>query len=145
MDCAKTGYEVQCTLFGSRLAEVLAAAGELDDSLAVADEALRRAERADAFWWLPEALRIKGEILLLSDKADTSAAEHHFRRSIELAHRQGALSWELRTAMSLARLQRGQNRIDEARQLLASVYGRFTEGFGTADLQSAKRLLDELA
>jgi predicted ATPase len=122
-----------------------AAAGEIDDSLVVADKALQRAERANAFWWLPEALRIKGEILLLSDRADTSAAEDHFRRSIELAHQQGALSWELRTAMSIARLQRSQNRIDEARQLLAPVSGRFAEGFGTAGLQSAKRLLDELA
>ena len=98
-----------------------------------------------ALWWLPEALRTTGEILLLSDRAGMSAAEDHFRRSIEMAHRQGALFWELRSAVSIARLQRGQNRIDEARQLLAPVYGRFTEGFGTADLQSAKRLLDELA
>jgi tetratricopeptide (TPR) repeat protein len=141
----QTRYEVQYTKFRSGLAEVLAAAGEIDDSLAAADEALRRAEHADAFWWLPEALRIKGEILLLLDKADTAAAEDHLRRSIELAHRQGALFWELRTAVSIARLQRDQNRIGEARQLLASVYGHFTEGFETTDLQSAKRLLDELA
>jgi predicted ATPase len=72
-------------------------------------------------------------------------AEDHFRRSLDLARRQGALSWELRTAMSLARSQRHQGRIGEARDLLTSVYGRFTEGFGTADLQSAKRLLDEFA
>jgi len=106
---------------------------------------LRRAERNNAFWWMPEALRIKGEVLLLSDKADATAAEDHFRRSLDLAHQQGALSWELRAAISLARLQRHQGRIGGARDLLAAVYNRFTEGFGTADLQSATRLLDELS
>jgi len=123
----------------------LAGAGDLDDGLAVADEALQRTERNNAFWWMPEALRIKGDVMLLSHKADPTVAEDHFRRSLDLAHRQGALSWELRTAMSLARSQRDQGRIGEARDLLASVHGRFTEGFATADLQSAKRLLDEFA
>ena len=83
--------------------------------------------------------------MLLSHKADPTVAEDHFRRSLDLARRQGALSWELRTAMNLARSQRDQGRIGEARDLLASVHGRFTEAFATADLQAAKRLLDELA
>jgi predicted ATPase len=138
-------YEILYTPFLSGLAEVLAAAGDLDDALAVADEALQRTERDNAFWWMPEALRIKGDVMLLSHKADPTVAEDHFRRSLDLARRQGALSWELRTAMSLARLQRDHGRIGEARDLLASVHGRFTEGFATADLQSAKRLLDEFA
>jgi predicted ATPase/DNA-binding winged helix-turn-helix (wHTH) protein len=137
-------YEVLFTPFLSGLAEVLAAAGDLDDSLAVADEALQRTERNDAFWWMPEALRIKGDVMLLSHKADPTVAEDHFRRSLDMAHRQGALSWELRTAMSFARLQHDQGRIGEARDLLASVYGRFTESFGTADLKAARLLLDEL-
>jgi predicted ATPase len=132
------------TPFLSSLGEVLAAAGRLDESLAVADEALQRTERNDAFWWMPEALRIKGDVMLLLHKADTTAAEDHFRRSLDLARRQGALSWELRTAMSLARLQRDQGRVREARDLLTSVYDRFTEGFGTVDLRTAKQLLDEL-
>jgi len=131
------------TVFLTGLAEVLAAASRLGESLSVADEALWRTEHSNAFWWMPEALRIKGEVLL-SCKGDTIAAEDHFRRSLELAHRQRALSWELRTAMSLARLRRDQGRIGEARNLLSSVYGRFTEGFGTADLQAARSLLDDL-
>jgi predicted ATPase/DNA-binding winged helix-turn-helix (wHTH) protein len=137
-------YEILCTAFLSDLAEVLAATGNIDDSVAVADEALQRTERADAFWWMPEALRIKGEVMLLSHKEDTTEAEETFRRSLDLARRQGALCWELRTAISLTRLQRNQDRVGEARDLLSAVYGRFAEGFGTADLQIAKRLLDEL-
>ena len=127
------------------LAEVLAKTGRFEEGLAAAAEAQRRIERTQQFLWLPEALRIKGEVLLLSNKADTSGAEDHFRRSLDLAHRQGALSWELRTAMSLARLRRDQGRIREARELLSSVHARFTEGFGTGDLRAARRLLDELS
>ncbi|MGC2202597.1 MAG: tetratricopeptide repeat protein [Stellaceae bacterium] len=137
--------EILYTPFLSGLAEVLAAAGRFEESLAAADEALQRAERNSAFWWVPEAARIKNEVLLLSDQANVAAAEPIFRRSLELAYRQGALFWELRTATSLARLRRDQGRIGEARDLLSLVYGRFTEGFGSADLLAAKRLLDELA
>jgi predicted ATPase len=137
-------HEILYTPFLSGLAEVLAAAGDLDDGLAVACEVLQRTERNDGFWWMSEALRIKGEVLLLSEKADTTAMEDHFRRSLDLARRQGALSREVRTAVSLARLRRDQNRIGKAGYLLSSVYGRFTEGFGCADLQSARLLLDEL-
>jgi len=72
------------------------------------------------------------------------AAEDFYRQGLDWARRQGALSWELRCATSLARSQRDRGRHREARELLASVYGRFTEGFGTADLQTVKRLLDEL-
>ena len=93
---------------------------------------------------MPEALRIKGEVLLLC-KGEANAAGDNFRRSLDFARRQGALSWELRTAMSLARLWRDQGRNKEARELLTSVYARFTKGFGTADLQTAKRLLDEIS
>ena len=118
-------------------------AAQFDESLAAADEALERTERSNALWWTPEALRIKGETLLLC-KGDTSAAEDHFCRSLDLARRQGALSWELRTATSLARLRRDTGRIRGARELLSSVYGRFTEGFGTADLRSAKALIEKL-
>ncbi len=129
------------TIFLTGLAEVLMTAGQLEESLAAADEAVQRAERSNALWWLPEALRIKGEVLLLC-KGDTNAAEDHFRRSLDLAHRQGALSWELRTATSLARLRRDQGRSAEAAALLHPIYDRFTEGFDTADLRAAKALLD---
>jgi tetratricopeptide (TPR) repeat protein len=128
--------------FWSALAEVLAKAGRADEGLAVAEEVVQRTERTRQLWWLPEVLRIKGKILLLSQQDE--AAKDHFGRALHLAHRQGALSWELRIATSLARLLRDQGHCAEARQLLASVYGRFTEGFGTADLLAARRLLDEL-
>jgi predicted ATPase/DNA-binding winged helix-turn-helix (wHTH) protein len=138
----ETQYEVLSTPFLSDLAEVLAAAGHLEDSLAAADEAVQRAERSDVFWWLPEALRIKGEILLLSKRAEAIVAEDLFRRSLEMANRQGALSWELRTAVSLGQLHHAQGRVRDARDLVNSVYSRFTEGFETADLQLAKQFLE---
>jgi predicted ATPase len=89
-------------------------------------------------------LRIKGEILLLQNRSNAAAAEDHFSRSLDWARRQGTLSWELRTAISLARLHKEQRLIERARDLLAPVYARFTEGFGTVDLLTAKRLLREL-
>jgi len=89
-------------------------------------------------------VRIKGELLLLQGAPGAAAAEDHFRQALDWARQQGALSWELRAATSLARLLRDQDRVGEARDLLAPIYQRFTEGFGTADLQAAKRLLAEL-
>jgi predicted ATPase len=95
---------------------------------------------------MAELLRIKGELVLLRGGQGAAAlAEDHFRQSLDSARRQGALSWELRAATSLARLLRGQDRVAEARDVLGSVYGRFTEGFVTADLQEAKSLLEKLA
>ncbi len=135
-------FENLCTPFISGLAEVLGAAGRLDESLAVADEAGQRSIRNEVLWWMPEVLRVKGDALRGAGQVNTTAAEDQFRQSLELARQQGALSWELRTAMSLARLRQSQGRAREARDLLATVYGRFTEGFETADLQAAKQLLD---
>jgi predicted ATPase/DNA-binding winged helix-turn-helix (wHTH) protein len=133
--------DLQYTFFLSGLAQVLEMMGRLDEGLAAADEALQRAERANAFWWMPEALRVKGEVLLSSDTPD--AAEGYLRRSLDMARRQGALSWELRTSMSLGRLRHAQSRTREARELLRPVYSRFSEGFDTVDLQSARRHLEE--
>jgi predicted ATPase len=137
-------YDLLYTPFLGSLAAVLAAAGRFDEALSVINESLERACRNDGFWWTPEARRIKGEVLLASDDAQISRAADNFRRSLDLARRHGALFWELRAALSLARSYCDQGRRPDARDLLASVYGRFTEGFGTADLQSAKRLLAEL-
>ena len=90
-------------------------------------------------------LRIKGELLLLQGAAGAAAtAEDHFRRALDLARRQGALSWELRAATSLARLRRDQGRPADALALLQPVYDRFTEGFDTADLKATKDLLRDL-
>lgn len=88
---------------------------------------------------------IKGELVILEGAADASvAAERHFLHALYCAQRQGALSWELRSAISLALLMGNQRRVVEGRELLGSVFGRFTEGFETADLQDAKSLLKQL-
>jgi predicted ATPase len=86
-----------------------------------------------------------GEIAFLSSERDTSKAEASFERALAVARQQQAKSWELRAAMSLARLWRDQGKVREARELLAPVYGWFTEGFDTRDLKEAKALLEELA
>ncbi len=121
--------------FTTTLAEILARAGRGRESLEAASEAVDRAGRNHHFWQLPEALRVKGEALLATGA--TEDADAAFRRSLALAHEQGALFWELRSAINLAR-----NGGDEARDLLRRVHDRFTEGFETADLRSASRLLD---
>jgi predicted ATPase len=90
-------------------------------------------------------MRVKGELLSLSRAPDDPAAEACFRMALEEARRQGTLSWELRIALSVARLRVSQDRGDAARALLASVYERFTEGFATADLRAAQAMLDSLS
>jgi predicted ATPase len=95
-------------------------------------------------WLMPEALRIKGEILLVSQANAEARAADCFARSKELASGQGALAWELRAATNLARLLYDQGRSEEARDTLQPVYRRFTEGFATADLRLAKALLDAI-
>jgi len=131
--------------FLGELAAVLASTGRTGEGLAEIDGALRYAEESESLWCMPELLRIKGEILTKQDPADPAAIEDHFARSLDWAHRQQALAWELRAATSLARLWQRQHRVTEARALLGSVYGRFTEGFETADLQEARSLLEQLA
>jgi predicted ATPase len=96
-------------------------------------------------WAQPEVLRLGGEIALMSPERDIAKAETYFERALEVARQQQAKSWELRAAMSLARLWRDQGKVQQARDLLAPVYGWFTEGFDTRDLMEAKALLAELA
>jgi predicted ATPase len=127
------------------MAEALGRAVQNADGLAAIEEAIARAERTEERWAMAELMRVKGELLLLQGAPGAAAtAEDHFRQALDWARRQGAFSWELRAATSLARLLRDRDRIDEARDLLAPIYERFTEGFGTADLQAAKQLLHEL-
>jgi predicted ATPase len=95
-------------------------------------------------WCEAEISRIAGEIALKSSQPDTAKAQGYFERALAIARQQQAKSWELRAATSIARLWRDQGRRDEARELLAPVYGWFTEGFDTLDLKEAKALLDEL-
>jgi predicted ATPase/DNA-binding winged helix-turn-helix (wHTH) protein len=139
------GHRLMTTAFLSVLAEALATAGHREKSLIVIDESIGRIERTGEFLYLPEVLRKKGEILALGTEADQLLADGLLLRSLACAHEQGALSWELRTATSLARLRRRLGRSNEARTVLAPVYDRFREGFDTADLRDAKRLLDELS
>jgi predicted ATPase len=95
-------------------------------------------------WCEAEVHRVAGEIALTSLQSDAAKAEAYFERALAVARAQNAKSWELRAAMSMARLWRDQGKRDEARELLAPVYGWFTEGFDTLDLKEAKALLDEL-
>jgi predicted ATPase/DNA-binding winged helix-turn-helix (wHTH) protein len=139
------GHRLMRTPFLSVLAEAFAASGHREKSMIAIDEAIGRIERTGEFIYLPELLRKKGEILALGPAAEQQLAEEFLLRSLECAHEQGALSWELRTATSLARLRRRLGRSNEARMVLAPVHGRFSEGFDTADLKAAKLLLDELS
>jgi predicted ATPase len=128
------------------MAEALAHAGQIADGLAAIEEAIVRSERGEERWLIAELLRIKGELFLMQGAPGAAAAaEGLFRQALGRAHRQGALSWELRCTTSLARLWRDQARRDEVPGLLVSVYNRFTEGFGTADLKEAKALLEDLS
>src|SRR5262249_42504248 len=109
------------------------------------DEALALSDKSEERWILAELLRLKGELVLLHDAPHAAAlAEDHFQQSLEWARGQGALAWELRIATSLARLWHRQHRTIQARKLLAGVYRRFSEGFDTADVVSAKTLLQSL-
>jgi hypothetical protein len=106
------------------------------------DEALAGSESNEERWCIAELLRVKGQLVLLEDAPDGAAmAEDHFRQALDWAQRQGALSWELRAATSLARMWRTQDRNKEVRELLVSVHDQFTEGFETADLKAAKALV----
>ena len=124
------------------LAEALGRAGQIDDGLTAIEDAMARAQSTAELWQFAELLRVKGELLLLRRRQDATAeAEAAFREAIDWARRQGALSWELRATIGLARLLCDQGRHGNAAALLQPVYGRFTEGFGTTDLSAAGELL----
>ena len=128
--------------FYTILAEAQGQLGKIDDALAGLEEALQWVQRNDEHLYEAEAHRIRGELLF--KQHDPAAAETCFQQALTVARNQQAKSWELRAAMSMARMWLQQNRTDEARQLLAPVYDWFTEGFDTADLIEAKALLDQL-
>ena len=101
-------------------------------------------ETTNERWFEAEVKRIAGEIALTAPERDAAKAEVYFERALAVARKQQAKSWELRAAMSMARLWRDQRKPQQARELLAPVYGWFTEGFDTRDLKEAKALLNEL-
>jgi predicted ATPase len=128
-------FALPYTVFLGALAEGLAGVGQVIQGIAAIDEALARSARDEERWCVAELLRIKGELVLREGTADAAVvAEDHFRQALDRAREQGALSWELRAATSLARLWRDQNRTKAACDILTPVYDRFTEGFETTDL-----------
>src|SRR5204863_7758995 len=126
----RSGTQVARPHFLALLGEAQGRAGQAEDGLRLLDEAITSAERNNEGCYLAELYRVKGELELVHGG---EGAEACFRKSIEIAQRQQAKSLELRTAMSLARLYRGQGKAKGARDLLAPVYGSFTEGFDTLD------------
>ena len=123
------------------LTEAYAEIGQFADARRCISEAMMAIETTKQRWWEAEVYRMAGEIPRMSPDRDDSSAEAHFKHSLSVARQQQAKSWELRAAMSLARLWREQGKVQQARELLAPVYGWFTEGFDTLDLKEAKALL----
>jgi predicted ATPase len=140
-----TGSTLWMPFYLSNLARAHARLCRFDEAWRSIGEAIKAVETTKETWCEAEIHRVAGEITLMSPESDATKAEAHFARSLEIARGQKAKSWELRAAMSMARLWRDQGKRDEARELLAPVYGWFTEGFDTLDLREAKGLLDELA
>lgn len=139
-----TGTTLWAPLHLSSLTRAYAELGQFDDAWRCIGEAMTAMETTKERWCEAEVNRIAGEIALSSPERDATKAEGYFERALAVALKQQAKSWELRAAMSMARLWRDQGKRDQARDLLAPVYGWFTEGFETLDLKEAKALLDEL-
>jgi predicted ATPase len=140
-----TGSTFWTPLFLSYLAKAYAERGQSDDAWRSIDEVITAVQATRESLCEAEVHRVAGEIALLSPERDAVKAEVYFERALAVARQQQAKSWELRATMSVARLWRDQGKPQQARELLAPVYGWFTEGFDTLDLKEAKALLDELA
>jgi predicted ATPase len=138
------GVTLNEPFFLSSLAHAHAELGQFDDAWRCIGEAMTAVETTKARWFEADMHRLAGEIVLMSPEPDATKAQEYFARALTVARQQQAKSWELRAAMSLARLWRSQGKAQQARELLAPVYGWFTEGFDTLDLKEAKALLDEL-
>jgi len=144
--CDQTGWHICNAEFLGVLTRGLVGLGQLEAALVTIEKSLAAAEHSGERYSIPELLRIKGEVMLRHGATEPmSAAEGCFFGAIALAREQEALFWELRAALSLARMRIKQDRQDEAKRILASVYDRFTEGFETTDLLSARDLLAQLS
>jgi predicted ATPase len=141
----ETGTALWEPYFLTLRAEAYKHEGQVEAGLATLAEALAAAQATGERWGEAELYRLRGELLLMPLYHDIPQAETCFQQALVLARCQQAKSWELRAAVSLARLWQQQSKRDEARALLMPAYGWFTEGFDTADLQEARTLLDELA
>jgi predicted ATPase len=140
-----TGQTLHMPLWLPHLARAHAELGQFEEAWRCIGEAMTAVETTKEKWCEAEVHRVAGEIALKSPEPDATKAQAYFERALSVARAQEAKSWELRAATSLARLWRDQGNQNEARELLAPVYGWFTEGFDTRDLKGAKALLDELA
>ena len=128
----------------SYLASAYAELGDFDDAWRCIGEASTAVDTTKEKWCEADIHRTAGQIVLRSSKRDATTAQKYFERALDVARQQQAKSWELRAAMSLARLWRDQGKVQQAREQLAPVYGWFTEGFDTRDLKDAKVLLEQL-
>jgi predicted ATPase len=140
-----TGSTLSMPLYLSHLGIAYAELHRFDEAWRCIGEALSAIESTKERWFEAEANRIAGEIAFKSPELNAAKAEAYFERALAVARAQHAKSWELRAAMSMARLWRDQGKPQQARDLLAPIYGWFTEGFDTLDLKEAKALLDELS
>src|SRR5262249_49146481 len=144
-----TGAEVFTPYYLALLAEAYGRDGQAGEGLTVVGEALAIVDKNEERWWEAELYRLKGELALQSkvqgSQSTVEETEECFWKAIEIARRQQAKSLELRATVSLARLWQRQGKKEDAHQMLFELYGWFTEGFDTRDLQEAKALLDELS
>jgi predicted ATPase/DNA-binding winged helix-turn-helix (wHTH) protein len=138
-------YELLTTSLMTAMAEGMALAGRLGDAAEIIDEAIAVVERNGDLFMLPEVLRIKASTMISLDQSLFAKAEECLLHSRDLAIKQGALAWELRTATTLAALRSRQGHAEQGRRALLPVYARFTEGFDNADVKAAHRLLHDLA
>ncbi|MHC4055637.1 ATP-binding protein [Bradyrhizobium sp. 25ACV] len=139
-----TGTTIYLPVWLSHLARAYAEVGQFDDAWSTVAEAMTLVEATKEQWYEAELHRIAGEISLMPSEPDAAKAQSHFEQALAIARGQQAKSWELRAATSLARLWRDQGKLEDAKQLLAPVFGWFTEGFDTLDLKRANALLTEL-
>lgn len=139
-------YGVYYTMFLGEYADALGRARRIENGLAAIDKALARCEANDERWYLAELLRIRGEILLRASKPEADRqAEECFREALDWSERQGIVAWQLRSALSLARLYRKLNRNTEAKSVLSSACEKITEGHDAGDLREAKAFLADIA
>ena len=139
------GHEMGRPYYTGILAAAYGKAGQPAQGLALIEEAVDCMNRTGQRLYEAELQRIKGDLLLAVSRDTQAEAEDCFRHAVDCARRQSAKSLELTAALSLSRLWRAQGKHDDARTLLAEIYGWFTEGFETRDLKEAKALLDELS
>ena len=137
-------HEMHNTEFKLSLAQGLVAMGQSDEAVTLIDEAIGMVEENGDLLYMPEALRVKGNILLSLPQRRPDDAEICFTQSLDWSRRQGARAWELRTAIDLAALWAAQGQRDRARAILQPIFEQFVEGFDTADLKAAEHLLTTL-